>query len=140
MKRHITREQLAELTDGQKAKLREVWKPQDGDFYTYDGCTDEECLLYGDAEYSEYSEESKTVWGYGFPLPDAKYTMFPLLSIGQMIELLQGNQDIVSFDYDEIIVIYKSKDLNLCDASMHHVGLCDKDICDELWQMVKEVL
>jgi hypothetical protein len=33
MKRRITPEQLAELTEEQKDRLREWWKPEVGDFY-----------------------------------------------------------------------------------------------------------
>ena len=72
MKRRIDITQLQELTDEQKQKLREWWKPQEGDFYyciknnhTYLQMMDLECLGL-----------------------DIKNKYLPILDISQMIELL----------------------------------------------------
>jgi hypothetical protein len=64
MKQHITRDQLNELNEEQKKKLKNWWHPEYGDFTDYDD-----------------EEEQEGV------------SILPLLSIGQMIEFLHCRED-----------------------------------------------
>jgi hypothetical protein len=87
MKQRITPEQLNELTDEQKEKLRELWK--DDRFSNGFG----DCYL----EITPRSGENTKVWFSGRTqdlehwigqIPNKNYDL-PLLSIGQMIEILE---------------------------------------------------
>ena len=69
MKQHITPEQLNELSDKSKDKLRKWWKPEVGDI-NQDG------HAYVVSHKSELFKKTKDL---------------PLLSIGQMIEFLDVN-------------------------------------------------
>ena len=86
MKQHITVEQLKELSDKAKEKLREWWKPSEGDFYSLDM----ECNLNCHSCSGEYHdlEYDKTFREYPSGLVEKFY---PLLSIGQMIHFLSDN-------------------------------------------------
>lgn len=98
MKQHITIEQLNELSDKAKEKLREWWEPE---------------------EYPFYDDERE--------MQDL-YEMFPLMSIGQMIEFL---------DYHN-----RQPQLNFALVDTLHTGkLFPPDfMCDALWEAVKLVL
>jgi len=65
LKQRISVERLQELSSEQRERLREWWKPQDEDWYIYDGG------IYSVIEYPKVEKGS-----------------LPLLSIGQCIELL----------------------------------------------------
>ena len=104
MKRRITVEQLQELTEEQQQRLREWWKPTAWDvIVVYHGM--------GMKVTNVYNEMVST---------DKKVCM-PLLSIGQMIEMLQ---------------LYKDKDI----FKYHDIDITDENLCDALWSAVKQVL
>ncbi len=110
MKRRITVEQLQELTEEQQQRLREWWKPQYYDVY---------------AEYDGcldcYEEMTAT-----YPKQPDQNDL-PLLDIGQMIELLENLQ----FDwFDEICT----------DEGVYPQPIKGDNLCDALWQAVKQVL
>lgn len=78
MRQRLTVEQLHELNDVQKTRLREWWKPQLGDFYIfkYEGqYWHEPFLIDGHDGYHKYMNEDGE-------------DPIPLMSIGQMIEFL----------------------------------------------------
>jgi len=113
MKRRITVEQLQELTEEQQQRLREWWKPEHGDWYLQYWIDDEPSLLIYDSH--TYLDDM----------------FLPLLDIGQMIELLNN--------YD-------------CDTEMQsagnmwyvmvggHINTQAEELCDALWQAVKQIL
>jgi hypothetical protein len=70
MKRRIIVDQLNELSEEQKVKLREWWKPEAGDFY-YSPCNDGTYQPYGCYIYHNDGVE--------------RYKPLPALDIGQMI-------------------------------------------------------
>lgn len=118
MKQHITVKQLEELSKREKEKLRKWWVDhiQEGDLYIdLDDVTMPEMIRCCEHEL-EYESE------------------MPLLSIGQMIEFLDERND-----FDEII---KDKDRWEFHTTMKPTGKCflDKELCDALWEAVKEVL
>ena len=117
MKQRITVEQLQELTEEQQQRLREWWKREFGDvFYITD--------------YKNNKEAQLQVLDRSWQLIVKEYRkeFLPLLSIGQMIELIENNG--VSwqnglFLVDSNLIIFKSYGGELVDA---------------LWQAVKEIL
>jgi len=114
MKQHITSKQLNELSDKGKERLRE-W------------CEDKK---YG----KEKIEELK--WQGG----DIRHWKIPLLSIGQMIEFLD--------EKGEYLLLDLNKDHLWCNATNHttihsgigNINIFDIELCDALWEAVKEVL
>jgi hypothetical protein len=146
MKRRITIKQLNELTDEQKQKLREQWKPQEGD-WVYDAIEGTHIIVLSEVDYrigSFLYSKTPFISNDGIrryePTTEIKKYWLPLLDISQMIELLQNNPDKVKFDYDETIVVYKDASKSILKADTYFVGLHDTDMCDKLWQAVKAVL
>jgi len=100
MKQHITIEQLNELSSGAKELLRAWWIPREGDFFSSDG---KEYLV---------CDKSSLDGGMDVSKDDGD---LPLLSIGQMIELL---------DKSGVDIMFNSVE----------------DICDSLWNGCKKIL
>jgi hypothetical protein len=73
MKQRITLEQLNELDEEQLTRLRDWWKPEEGDWYFHPRFRDIYVLAINGFEGTE----------------ELKTTYSPLLSIGQYIELLE---------------------------------------------------
>lgn len=116
MKQRISVDQLLELTSEQREKLRSLWNPENGDYIFVE-------LNSGDVNRSDiggylhssgffdYDPASKLIWSFSGYEHASK--MFPLFSIGQMIELLLINNLAMSLT---------------------------ENICDELWRAVKSIL
>jgi len=101
MKQYITTKQLKELTNKARQDLRDWWKPKEGDYGWFDG-------------------ETKLLQANDTPFVlDTGVKYYPLLSIGQMIEIL----DIKPGD---MIPVNSVKDSN--------------EPCDALWEAVKKTL
>lgn len=85
-KRRISIEQLNELTVEQKRKLQELWKPEKGDWFNWNGNEEVEVLYSYDGWSNEdLSYESDPPHEF---TEKQKKRSLPLLDIGQMIELL----------------------------------------------------
>jgi hypothetical protein len=114
MKQRITIEQLQELTEEQQQRLREWWKPQLYDVFI-------EILI--DDEIIEGSIERKTY--------EPSKEALPLLDIGQMIELLHSKPSAYEL-------------IDICDCMDAYGGIIISEpinnLCDALWQAVKQVL
>lgn len=111
MKKRITIEQFKELTDEQRRRLREWWKPELGDAFAYEW--HDEIL----SDVLVKSRDTETV------LDDA----IILLSIGQMIEFLDDErQSVVPVPLGQIMPNY-------------HLLYTDS-LCDSLWSAVKQTL
>jgi hypothetical protein len=110
MKQRITCEQLKELTEEQKQRLREWWKPQEHDIY----------VVWGDYV---------TAVGKGCESDINKENCTPLLSIGQMIEIVANHFKEVKMP---VVQIGDEVKTDFYGAMM--------PLCDALWQAVKEVL
>jgi hypothetical protein len=137
MKRRITSNQLQELTDEQKQKLRERWKPESGDWFYGTYGNDESGFKTTPDEYGEHilTPYYTDCGHYGaglnpddcFCRPDSN--ALPLLSVSQMIELLQEKHPVMEIErrlgieYGWNIEHYRAFEL-----------------ADVLWIMVKEVL
>ena len=120
MKQRITVEQLNELTDKQKERLQEWWNPQ-----SYDVA----CGLVSGTEYVidvhgdtiSMLEDSE-----GIVPPIDKKEILPLLSIGQMIQLLREKHEIPFIK------------AGLFDWSVD--GIERKELACALWEACKHVL
>lgn len=109
MKQRITPEQLRELTDEQLKKLHTLWKPELGDYMTDFEIEEDGSYFVGVCKYIKSGVTESP--GY------------PLLNIGQMIELLQEK------GHDSFGKYY---------IKFGHPKT--KDLCDALWQAVKKIL
>ena len=141
MKQRITVEQIRELTPEQGEKLREWWKPKDGDWF-YGSYGDRD----GDGEWilSPYEVDSGV---YGASLHDDYATpddgALPLLTIGQMIELLCDND--INIDDFRLSYIGTACDWVVCQTNQYGRFFPNKnytadELCDSLWQAIKEAL
>ena len=134
MKQHITPEQLQELTEEQKERLREWWVVREGDRFFAKGKWEDIAgeSAPGCVESYDFDGES---WD--------KKDCLPLLSVGQCIELLE-EKDPGSW------AMNRSKSggwyitsSNLYGPKYHIITDGGKDfveLIDALWQAVKEVL
>lgn len=137
MKQHITDEQLGELSNKGKNRLRKWWKPKHGDLYYPIGRFH---LGMDIKKIEESAKIRKKILGTReildivdklHPSKIEKDSM-PLLSIGQMIEFLEhkgGNFQI----FHNI-----RSDNQICDWIVR--GHKSQELCDALWEAVKEVL
>ncbi len=123
MKRRITVEQLQELTEEQQQRLREWWKPQLYDVFIEILIDDE--IIEGSIERETYEPSKEAL---------------PLLDIGQMIELLEEKKMVT-----ESLDIKAPKGLINIYSVWYGNGdfpkkYESKELCDALWQAVKQVL
>lgn len=110
MKQHITEEQLKELDIDKQNKLREWWDVKTGDI----GMS----LKTGKWELVGSSINQVT----------ASLYYAPLLSIGQMIELLGRSYQINSSATQWLV------------RDMGDIGCAKNELCDALWEEVKKKL
>ncbi len=95
MKKHITIDQLNELSNESKQNLRTWWKPTEGD-------------IVDTGEFIESTANEKGEFWISegkFCSPEWKDRFLPLLSIGQMIEFLDS--DILPLTVDHYV--YRGK-------------------------------
>lgn len=92
MKQHIEPEDLAQLSDKAKEKLREWWKPGE-----YDLCTtgDRDIEIYSSTEFYLINYDDKTIHFFGDKEGFYK-KLYPLMSIGQLIMFLSEHHRIVN--------------------------------------------
>ncbi len=109
MKQKISVEQLKQLTPEQREKLQEWWEPKLGDWYYY----------------PKVGNSWPVTSSCSLDLERIKETRYPLLSIGQMIELLWCGEP------DTAIMSVQMKP---------HEGMKAEVFCDALWEAVKETL
>ena len=127
MKQVITAEQLQELSEEQKERLRDWWEVQEGDRFFAKGLWEDiagksgpGCVENFDCEGLSYKKEN----------------CLPLLSVGQCIELLHGKfAETISIEYskhwDQWFVSSDRTDEPETEAG---------EIIDALWEAVKAVL
>ena len=121
MKQHITVEQLNELSEKGKEKLRKWWKPIVGDWFDDDG-------------YMRIIPDDETKGAF---VLNSFHT--PLLSIGQMIEFLDEHlKTDWSICSGKNLLFFGRSDRNEIYGKIpqNRKG----ELCDALWKAVKEVL
>lgn len=128
MKQSISLEQLNELSDGQKEKLRNMWTPQLGDWIVdvegMEGPIEDRKKDGGDPLYS-----------YGGKWVTEKAKCLPLLSIGQMIALLDPVGRTI-FTFCNMIAVEPS----IYEVSVDGKKFYGANMCDALWEAVKQIL
>ena len=139
MRQRIEPAQLNELSTGQKEKLREWWKPGFTDHFLYE--KDDGFKGCHIVEYYDCDGEIATLGNRTHCL--RKTSCLPLLSIGQMIEILNR-----SFSGRISLcgifcalggpggMAFKDNNLIKEDAEFGDGG----DLCDNLWFAVKAIL
>jgi hypothetical protein len=120
MKQRITTEQLQELTDEQRDKLRELWEPQEGDQFIY--CSDKPKGKHSakGIVYFYYTKDNfdRILCHHPGKHNEWRYsnTCLPLLSIGQCIEM------------------------SLKKGALDDYPTLKGELIDALWDKLKEVL
>ena len=134
MKQQITVDQLQEFTQEQKERLREWWKPEDGDAfiadYKYAVPWDKikrrmhiMANVYSVKRNGDIEADGDEYAGHEVI---KKQYCLPLLSIGQLIELIDEKSNIgIALSAIETLYV-NGKDFT--------------EICDALWEAVKAVL
>lgn len=156
MKQRITFEQLNELTEEQKARLRDWWKPARHDAFVADA--GKQFQVKGDSKdpLSVMCSRPRRRSDGGYrPYFKYKSGCLPLLSIGQCIELLNGpdkNNDYGLLGKIECRPFNNGKVLPGCVSwIIHRVqqgtleviifdGCYSKELIDALWEAVKAIL
>lgn len=126
MKQRIRQSDLEQLSKEGLAKLQKLWRPRTYDLY-----------LYGFSEFiilpgSDYTEK--------------KDGMYPLVSIGQMIDFLSERLgSLYIADIDAQPYVYIEEDCRWVVTKKVGGGMIWTDngtheLCDALWEAVKEVL
>lgn len=124
MKQRITIDQLNELSEGQKNKLQGLWEPRRGDMFFN---TQRNLVLLAEAVSNEGIESVGDLL--------SKKECLPLLSIGQMIELLDP--------YGSTIFTSKmwiAADPPIYEISVNGRQFYEANMCDCLWEAVKKIL
>lgn len=138
MKQHITVEQLSELTEEQKNKLRTLWKPELGDLLYTKGYGLTEVFAVQNTD--TFFEKN---YGYGHFDPTTieerpiREKCLPLLSIGKMIDILENR--------DECLNIVKRTDLEGWGYEIQlrrvlYYNFSTGELCDALWSAVKAII
>jgi hypothetical protein len=132
MKQRITAEQLAELTEEQKERLREWWLPKRGDLYVFEG------YELVQIEYCDRTVEDKPFIGLRDGDNDKTYNKYlPLLSIGQMIELLHTKSISV---YGGIVGNKAGVGASPGDYFYEGFDYEAEELTDALWEAVKRTI
>lgn len=118
MKQHITVDQLNELTEEQKKKLRDMWEPIQGELFYY---SDKDDWYYGDGIYrcAEYKNNKIEIIG---ERQIVKEYCLPVLSIGQMIEILKKHKP------------------TAIGRALDYMILNGEEMADYLWDGIKSIL
>jgi hypothetical protein len=140
MEQRITPEDLQELTDEQRERLREWWVVREGDRFFAKGKWEDIAgeSAPGCVESYDFDGES---WD--------KKDCLPLLSVGQCIELLEEKYpNGISFHSDWgdcsevwIVLVQDTQGDDPPDSFIDRITITrDHELIDALWQAVKEVL
>lgn len=124
MKQRITIEQLNELTEEQMQQLREWWKPNRGDMFFY---PERNLVLLVEAASDDGIESAGNLI--------KKLACLPLLSIGQMIEFLDPDGCTI-FAFCNMI----AAEPLVYEASVNGEQFYGANMCDALWEAVKQIL
>lgn len=160
MKQHITQEQLGELNRKEKVKLREYWRPRKGDLVletswnnnlTKESEVHEEYVIQ---EVNEVSHPYRLITNVDGEMGEwtiDKERSLPLLSIGQMIEVLtehteetlgilevHGCWSVGTWGFTSNGQILKN--INGTENETSPGADYDLELCDALWEAVKHVL
>lgn len=155
MKQHITTDQLNELSDKGEERLREWWRKNHnpGDMiYSFEEISDEN--RYSPIHFYMFPDDHKDIdtatiksgfYGAGgfrenevihSSIRFRNETWIPLLSIGQMIEFLHDSKFYSSKSYIDNFFNFN----NTIECDKVQIGWYGEELCDALWEAVREVL
>lgn len=126
MKQHVTVEQVNQLSEKGKNSLREWWKPIEGDFF----------MRINPVDASIQVETTYSSWNDRYEDNNPDNLSFPLLSIGQMIEFLDHH----AVKNWQIALHKPLYDINYPDSKVSPDFEDFDNLCDALWDVVKEIL
>jgi hypothetical protein len=146
MKKIITVEQLKELTLEQKQKLRDWWKPNFGDMFSW--CDIGPCGPV--VTHKNYPDENSFFGGCGIgnPREYLKSECLPLPDISQMIELLESKDhffsiskeiacdDLGCLNWGWLIEINTKESPH----QIEYMEFSTDELADCLWKVVKTIL
>lgn len=102
---------------------------------------EESDLAEGDEEYSDEDEEFDIDYNYSRPTSFMREECYPLLSIGQMLDILQrGNPTKSGFNmtaYNNDMSCEIGTEISI---DRYEKGFTDTELCDLLWDSVKTLL
>lgn len=126
MKAKIVSEQVQELSDNAKKRLKKWWKIREGDWFFHELHPELELL------------EGGFLNGYGTKVSGHGESVYPLMDITMMIRFLRDMANRRSL----IAEIPMTSEINFpLTMYLEGEGFVDADsFCDDLWGMVKEVL
>jgi len=134
MKQHITIDQLNELSDKGKEKLRKWWKPdiRDWRMVTCIGTKHFEFKYENFMKPEDEANKDYIKW--------IKNNGLPLLSIGQMIEYLK--KECIKYPDKFYKMDNQVYSLMLAMSDIRKINVIDwqGELCDSLWEAVKENL
>lgn len=138
MKQHISSEDLEQLSEKGRERLREWWKPEYGDLVAFRTGQQRKFRteFYAPFECEGFSCETVQV---DWLLREEE--AYPLLSIGQMIELLVSRGKNFSMAYDrnpDMWTFINGKWWPRPGETIDEELVID--ICDRLWEATKQVL
>lgn len=142
MKQRITIDDLNQLADKGKERLREWWQPSSGDkiylnVELYRGGTEWKELFLGDFIWDESEKHPWAIIGIGDQYEnDTPYqeTALPLLSIGQMIEFLYDNTEYNGSSF------YGDEGLKEQIEGVDFYIRWSSELCDVLWNECLKIL
>ena len=121
MKQRIEAIQLNELSDAQKQRLRELWETQIGDWY----------IVGSNGPFVVIDAVIVKSWDKSLPL----------LSIGQMIEMLSEILLDISIVPKSLLTDKKLWSITITFRKTTFMKSFEEiELCDALWQAVKEIL
>ena len=130
VKQRITIDQLNELTDEQKQRLREWWKPQGSDIYYNTHFKTSNSIRVNEYTNIEAGNIQNSLEGQNW--------LRPLLSIGQMIELLQDK--VACFNMSNMFARTDNSSIGLGVFKPKSFDIRADELCDALWETVKKLL
>ena len=128
MKQHLSIDVLNQLSDKGKERLREYWNPEP-----------EHWCYYPESVISNYKKGTVILWAgvisRGIAFSGIVPQLLPLLSIGMMIELITLHEKPVKDEAYMNFQVFNWNDLVIgWDVDN------EKELCDALWNSVREIL
>ncbi len=136
MKQRLTKEDVLSLSKEKQDALRELWEPKDEDLfiYAYRHTENQEfptnIITSYNKNLNQYYSDTNKRWWY-------KNDMLPLLSIGDIIEMLEN---INVYWEDKLFFGYPSFNKNIMENVIVIEKSYDGELIDALFLALKEVL
>lgn len=134
MKKHITTEQLDELNEYQRHELWEVWEPREGDYIANRWTENRQYEVFINHMHKPRNKSKQELL-----VSEKKYYLHFLPTVDQMLQILKNKS--IGEIYIENRGDYWTVSINL--PNFNGVSLVKKEapqLCDALWEIIKDVL